>query len=208
MKKLFAVLGLLVLVPGLALAQATYYVDYYANNTGLTPTVGTSVVRTFDQIVRIINAGTQGDPLTVPRGDICANIYVFDANQEMIACCAERLTPNELDSAYVGKQLTFNPLNAFIPPSGVVKIALTPDPSGAGCSPTNPLTGADASLGVVFGTHLQVTGWTTYVTETEKLASPLGPDEAGFLPTTCSFVQYLGSGRTGKCLITVADGQK
>jgi len=132
---------------------------------------------------------------------------VFDANQEMIACCAEILTPNELDSAYVGKQLTFNPLNAFIPPSGVVKVVLTPDNSGASCSPTNPLTGADATLGVVFGTHLQVTGSATYVTETEKLSSPLGPDEAGFLPTTCSFVKYLGSGRTGSCNSTVASGQ-
>ena len=89
----------------------------------------------------------------------------------------------------------------------MVKIAVTPDPSGAGCNAANPLTGADASLGKVWGTHLQVTGWATYVTETEKLASPLGTDEAGFLPTTCSFVQYLGSGRTGSCNSTVADGQ-
>jgi len=189
MKKLLVVLGLLVLVPGLALAQS-YYVDYYANNVS---------PFTFDQILRVVNAGTQGNPLTVPRGNICVNIYVFDANQEMIACCAGKLTPNELGSAYVGKQLTSNPLNAFIPPSGVVKIALTPDPTGARCDPTNPLAGADATLGQVWGTHLQVTGWATFVTETEKLSSPLGPDEAGFLPTTCSFVQYLGSGRTGTC---------
>jgi hypothetical protein len=205
MKKLLVVLGLLVLVPGLAFAQGSYYVDYYANNFGYAPDAEVSY--SLDQIVRIINAGTQGNPLTVPRGDICANIYVFDADQEMIACCAERLTPNELDSAYVGKQLTSNTVTYVIPRSGVIKIALTPDPTGASCDPRNPLTGADAALGVVFGTHLQYETGYYYVTETEKRSSPLGPDEAAFLPQACSFAWYLGSG-FGVCTSTVSSGQR
>jgi hypothetical protein len=50
----------------------------------------------------------------------------------------------------------------------------------------------------VFGTHIQVTGGASYVTETEKLPSPLSADEASFLPTACSFALYLGSGK-GTC---------
>jgi len=219
MKKLLVVLGLLVLVPGLALAQVgtsatTYYVDYYANNAG--------AASVYDQVVRIINVGTLGTPLTVPVGDICANIYVFDADQELQSCCAERLTPNELDAAFVGVQLTgINPgvcipgapacaglpvtLTGVAPASGVIKIALTPDPTGAACDPRNALTGADATEGVVFGTHLQTTGGFVFVTETEKTPSILSAGEAGFLPQACSFAVYLGSGR-GQCWSSVSTG--
>ncbi len=208
MKKLLAVLGLLVLVSGLGLAQVTassYYVDYYANNAG--------AAAVYDQIIRIVNVGTLGTPLTSPTGDICANIYVFDADQEMQSCCAERITPNELDSAYVGTQLTgFNPFTGFpatltglAPASGVVKVVLTPPPTG-GCNPTATFAGPDAGLGAVWGTHLNFTGGFTFLTETEKLARTLGTGEAGFLPTTCSYVWYLGSGR-GHCYSYVSTGQ-
>jgi len=201
MKKLLVVLGLLVLVPSLALAQGTYYVDYFSNNAGPTGA--------FDQIIRIINVGTLGTPLTAPvcpaTGCICANIYVFTADQEMVACCAEALTPNELDSAYVGRQLTFNTLTTAIPPSGVVKVVLTPEPTG-GCNPVSPLTGADATLGAVWGTHLQFTGGFVFVTETEKQTHTLSAGEAGFLPQACSFALYLGSGR-GTCTSIVSSGQ-
>jgi hypothetical protein len=193
MKKLFVVLGLLVLVPGLAFAQRTYYVDYHANNAGPNGV--------YDQIIRIVNVGTLGTPLSSPVGDICANIYVFDPDQELIACCAERLTPNEADSALVGADLTYNTLTTFIPPTGVVKIVLTPPPTG-GCDATAPLTGADAGLGAVWGTHLQTTGGLTFLTETEKRHQTLGAGEAAFLPQACSFAHYLGSGR-GVCKSTV-----
>ena len=181
MKKLLAVVGLLVLVPNAAFAQATYYVDYYANNAG--------PAGTFDQIVRIINVGVGGTPMTSPVGDICADIYVFDANQELIACCDQLITPNGLDSASVGNQLTNNPVTSVVPPAGVIKIATTPAPCGT------PLTAADASLAVVFATHLQVTGGATFVTETQILSSPLSVVEAEFLPQACSFARYVGSGR-------------
>ena len=194
MRKLLVVLGLLVLVPGLALAQGTYYVDYFANNSG--PVYGAP-----DQIIRIINVGTLGTPLTSPVGDICANIYVFTADQEMIACCAERLTPNELDSAYVGKQLTFNPLTSVVPASGVVKVVLVPPPPG-GCNPAVSTSTPDAGMGVVFGTHLQWEPGGLFVTETEKIASPLSAAEEGFLQTACSFTLFLGSGK-GTCTSTV-----
>ena len=203
MKKLLLILGVLVLVPALAMAQGTYYVDYFANNAGPVP-------GSFDQIIRIINVGTLGTPLTSPVGDICANIYVFTADQEMIACCSERLTPNELDSAYVGRQLTFNPVTSVVPSSGVVKIVLVPPPAG-GCNPTVSTTTPDAGLGVVFGTHLQrpVPDSTTsglYVTETQKTPSTLSAAEEGFLQQACSFALYLGSGK-GTCTSTVSSGQ-
>ena len=104
MKKLLVVLGILLLVSAVpALAQGTYYVDYYSNN--INP-LGA------DQVIRAINVGVLGTPLTsigqLPgttqgQGDICQNVYAFDSNQEMIACCACHLTPNELSSASVAR---------------------------------------------------------------------------------------------------------
>ncbi len=200
MKKLLVVVGLLVLVQGAALAQAaptygaTYYVDYFSNNPGPVPGAP-------DQVVRIINTGVLGTPLTSPTGDVCADIYVFNNDQELIACCAERITPNELDSASVGTQLTNNPLTAVVPPAGVVKIALTP--AGASCNPTTDnLAASNGNYGAVYGTHLQVTGGATFVTETGKLPFPLSGAEANFLQTACSFALYLGSGK-GTCTSSV-----
>jgi len=211
MKKLLVVLGLLVLVPSFALAQTapitpSYFVNHFANNVAATPTSPFSTSGA-DQIVRVINAGEFGSPLTVPAGDICANFYVHNADQEMVACCASKLTPNELSSAYVGKQLTSNSLNSgAIPASGVIKVTLTRDDSGAHCDPTDPLGTPDATLGQVFATHLQVTNGNTYVTETELLSSALSEAEFVYLPETCFFVQLLGSG-TGVCKVSKSTGQ-
>jgi hypothetical protein len=195
MKKLLVVLVALALMSGMALAQdPSYYVDYFSNNQGPVPGAP-------DQVIRIINVGLTGTPLASPVGDICANIYVFDNNQEMAACCSCRLTPNELASASIGTQLTNNPVTSVVPTFGVVKIAPTLVPAG-GCSPTAPLGGAAVQLAQVWGTHLQVTGGATFVTETEKQPSILSADEGNFLTTACSFAHYLGSGK-GTCSCTV-----
>ncbi len=207
MKKLFVVLGMLLLVAALPMAAQSYMLDYYANNAG--PVPGSP-----DQVVRLVNTGLFGTPLSSPRGDICSNIYVFDNNQEMIACCACRTTPNELATASVGTQLTNNPVTSVVPAAGVVKIVNTlPSP---GCDPTawgsicNVQAVSDSFIpkggfedGIVgFGTHLQSTGGATYVTETNIPKAFLSYDEADFLQTACSFAHYLGSGK-GTCSCSV-----
>ncbi len=207
MKKLLAILGILALVPCLALAQGSYYVDYYSNNFAAGQE--TLQIGGVDQIIRIINVGTLGTPLTVPSGDICANVYVFDANQELLACCAAELTPNELASAEVHRQLTNNTVTQVVPPSGVIKVVLAQVPGG-GCTPTTIGATPDAGLGVVFGTHLQREYLTLpggsgsnalFVTETQKIPSTLSSQEQGFLQLGCSFALYIGSGQ-GTCRIT------
>jgi hypothetical protein len=199
MRKLLVVLGVLVLMSSAAFAQGSYFVDYYSNNG-----VGPVGVAPVDQVLRIVNVGVNGTPLTSPVGDICANVYAFDNTQEMVTCCACRITPNEFAQAYVLAQLvniriTVTPVQ---PVFGVIKVATTP--ATGSCDPTAALTGADASLARVFGTHKQVTGGATFVTEAEKRSSPLSSAEAGFLPLACSFARYLGSG-FGVCSCTVPD---
>jgi hypothetical protein len=205
MKKLLVVLGLLLLVSSVPAFAQSYFVDYYSNN--INPL-------TADQVIRAINVGAFGTPMTSPVGDICQNVYVFDNNQEMIACCACRLTPNELSSAAVGAQLTNHALTGTAPVAGVVKIAFTTVPAG-GCKAETAVLGAGAAaagLAAVFGTHLQAeppsSPTALFVTETSKLPQTLGPDEALFLPQACSFVRYLGSGNPGTCSCTAGLGAR
>jgi len=194
MEKLLVVLGLLaLLLPQAAWGQAvpTYYVDYFSDNLS-EPENG---------LLRIINVGQGGNPLTVPTGDICANMYVFNNDQEMIECCAERITPNELAAADVFLHLTANPLTSVIPNAGVIKIVLTP--AAATCNPTAAFTAPDATLGSVWGTHPQDhVGTFLFMTETEMQPRPLSTAEQTFLPMGCEFVTYLGSGR-GVCTSVV-----
>jgi hypothetical protein len=176
----------------------TCLVARYSNNSG----PGNAP----DQLIRIINVGVTGTPLDslgwgpngVPgKGDVCANFYVFDNNQAMVACCSCRVTPNGLLSASVGNQLTGNALTGTVPPSGVVKILVLQAPA-TGCTPVAPFAFSDASLVTGFGTHLETTANSTFVTETALPAVLLGPDEDNFLSSSCLFVRYLGSGR-GTC---------
>jgi hypothetical protein len=203
--KVRAVFGLIVMLAvgsTLLLAQGpapqTCLIARYSNNRGIGAVP--------DQLIRLVNVGLEGSPIDslgqgpggVPgTGDVCANIYVFDNDQSMMACCACRLTPNELLSAAVGNQLTNNAVTGAVPAAGVIKILLLPAGPG-GCTPISPFASSDATLVAGFGTHLETNGSAVFITETPIPVEQLGPAEANFLSSSCLFVRYLGSGR-GTC---------
>jgi hypothetical protein len=172
----------------------TALVSYYSNNGGKNSPL--------DQFIRLINNGNLGTPLTSPIGDVCANTYVFDANQAMVACCSCRVTPNGVASFAVGRDLTSNTLTSLAPMNGTVFILPIPAALTT-CSPFAPLATSDASLLTGYGSHLTVEVGPqpgTAVTETELAAVRLTSDQAIFLNDACVFVQYLGSGQgTCKC---------
>src|SRR4029078_6522293 len=99
MKRLFVLVALLVMAASASIAQTSpYMIDYFSNNPG----PGGAA----DQQIRLVNYSLQGTPLTSPVGDVCANVYVFDANQELVACCSCRITPNGLISLSIANGLT------------------------------------------------------------------------------------------------------
>ncbi len=198
MKKLFTLVALLAIAAIPAFSQADppstsiYLVDYFSNNPG----PGGAA----DQQVRLINFGAAGTPLTSPAGDVCANVYVFDANQEMVACCSCRITPNGLLTLSVANGLTNNPVTSVVPVNGDIKIIST---AAAGAAPCTPLTNnagfLDSTVG--FGTHLQTSGGTaagTFITETTVSPGRLSAVEYAFLLQGCQFARYLGSNK-GVC---------
>ncbi|HMK31243.1 MAG TPA: hypothetical protein VK473_16285 [Terriglobales bacterium] len=191
-RKTVWLVALVIVVAGLAPLVAAqgindvYWVNYYSNRY--------ASVSAYDQTVRIINPGEQGTPLSSGHGTVCADIYVFDATQEMTECCACPITANGLLTLSVNHDLTSNPLQGWPPaPNGVIKIV---SDNRANCDPTSPVPTPDLRA---WGTHLQRPGGEILVTtEDEFEAAPLQQNELSFLGQACSFVQFLGSGK-GVC---------
>jgi hypothetical protein len=187
MKKLLVLVALLAVAAIPSFAQTVtgpYLVDYFSNNAPPGP----------GQQVRLVNFGLNGTPLTSPVGDVCANIYVFDAFQEMAECCSCKITPNGLRSIDVLLNLTANPVTTIVPLNGDIKIVSTI--AGAVCSPLTYNGGLTDSI-VGFGTHFQIAGATPslFVTETNIPAANLSALEQSFLTQACQFARYLGSGK-------------
>src|SRR5689334_2986089 len=136
--------------------------------------------------VFFVNTGQIGSPIDAASnlGNVCADIYVFDANQEMLACCSCPLTANELSFLTEVDILT-----SVSVPRGVIKVV-----ADAGCDETSIPRPVPGGLRV-WGKNLQAGG---RVTEFVYPTVPLTATESQFLGQACSFVHYLGSGK-GTC---------
>src|ERR1700674_3787034 len=96
--------GVVTLGASVASAQEVFKVNYFSNNAGTAP----------DATVRIDNPG-------LTYGNLCAMVYVFDADQQMTECCGCVETHNGLRTLSVRHDLTSNPLTGVISSTGVIK---------------------------------------------------------------------------------------
>ncbi len=162
----------------------TFKVDYFANaNSAGAP----------DGTVRLTNPGTAG-------GSVCANIYVFDPNQELSECCSCYLSPDGLRTLSVNGDLTKNPLTGVTLTTGVIKIV-----SNVATSTFCPLpTKLNSIQGGVRGwaTHIQNSNFA--VTETASQDATLVAAEVNRLNAECSAIALDGSG-TGTCSCGTGD---
>ncbi len=142
-------------------------------------------------IVQIVNPGVQGTPISSDHGTVCADIYVFDLNQEMLECCACPITANGTLSL-LRASLLGNTLTAANPTTGVFKVVAAQASAGT-CNPENPIPIPD------------LRAWGFGPTYDQFAAAPLSAAEQGFLGQACAFVRYLGSGR-GRCTCTDVGG--
>ena len=174
LSSLVVVLGVAAILSAQAIDPDTFKVSYFSNN------------QEADQnTVRVTNVGTSG-------GNICADIYVFDPNQELSECCSCLVTPDGLIELSVHFDLTFNPLTGVVPDTGAIKIVSAATSGGACSAPTSP----KAAAGIrAWATHLQNDG---SLTETEFLDSGLSAAELGRLAAQCKAIQLVGSGK-GVC---------
>jgi hypothetical protein len=161
-----------------------------------------------DSVFNISNAGTQGG--SDPAGNVCANVYVFSPDEQMISCCACLVTPDALVSLSAVNDLISNTLTPARPNSIVIKL-LTTVPAGAN------LTQCDASLrrNATLASGLRAWGTTLHalpaagsygVTETEFSHATLSQSELSQLESFCGFIQDDGSG-SGICKSCRTGGQ-
>lgn len=160
-----------------------------------------------DSIVNITNTGTltvPGTPMILATtGNICANVYTFDAAEELVSCCSCLVTPNGLNSLSARSDLISNTLTAGVPTSIVIKLvasrplALNPDGTGGTCNASSP-TPLTVTPGMrAWGTTLHslpTTPVTFGVTETPFHNSPLSVAELTKVTVFCGFIQANGSG--------------
>ena len=180
------IVGLVSIGAGVASAQDVYKLNYFANNG-----VGTAP----DATVRIDNPG-------LTYGNLCAMVYVFDADQQLTECCGCVETHNGLRTLSVRRDLTSNPLTGVLSTNGVIKI-VSAAVNNSPCDPTSNVT-PKANLRA-WVTHIQNAVGTAWpITETEYSDSTLGATELANLQAQCAFVNILGSGH-GICSCGTGD---
>jgi hypothetical protein len=86
-----------------------------------------------DGSVYMTNPGTAG-------GNLCANIFVFDPDQELSECGACLLSPTGLRTLSVNKDLTGNPLTGVTLTTGVIYTVSSPTVNGTCPLPDYPLS--------------------------------------------------------------------
>jgi hypothetical protein len=171
----------------------TYQLTYYSNALNTSAPDGT---------VHIVNPGTavtsidhDGKPL---NGNLCAQIYVLNNDEQEVECCGCKLTPDSERTLSIDRNLLGNPINIHIVTTdGVIKIVSEPFPASGVCHPDFE-TGRVAPGLRAWDTHIQTISSGYAETEEEFSAAPLSANELLWLQNQCSAIYTSGSGH-GKC---------
>jgi hypothetical protein len=158
-----------------------------------------------DSFVNISNTGARGG-VTLQSGtsasiggSICANVFVFTPDEEIVSCCSCPVTPNGLVSLSAQKDLISNPLTRGTPTSIVIKLVATV-PVGGSCNnsaagvTTETLSNGMVAWGTTLHSNTSAAAGTYNTTETAFTPSTLSASELTRLGSTCSFVIAQGSG--------------
>ena len=165
-----------------------------------------------DSFINITNSGERGAGLAAgtssnTTGALCANVYAFSPDEQMVSCCSCPVTPNGLVSLSARTDLINNTLTPAVPTSLVVKlVASVPAPGSLGCmgsaasvTPSNLAPGMAAWATTV---HVGPSAGALGTTETAFLSATLttapgiagGIGELARLTQLCTFINANGSG--------------
>jgi hypothetical protein len=146
-----------------------------------------------DSVINISNAGTQNAAGALTN--ICANVYAFSPDEQLISCCSCTVTPNALVSLSAVSDLISNTLTPARPNSIMVKLIAT---AGTTCNASNVPVANLATGMVAWGTTIHalpaVTPAVYTVTETPFTQAGLSAGELARVTSFCGFIQANGSG--------------
>ena len=150
-----------------------------------------------DSVINITNTGSTDPTDPVIPDSLCANVYTFDASEEIVSCCSCLVTPNALVSLSVQGDLISNTLSPSTPTSLLINIVATDAGRGATAN-CNPAAVGTVSPGLrAWGTTLHALPGSpaTYgVTEADFSPSGISPAELAHLTQFCGFINANGSG--------------
>ncbi len=170
-----------------------------------------------DSVVNLTNTGTLTNPgALTTSGNICANVYTFDASEELVSCCSCLVTPNGLNSLSVKQDLIGNTLTPGVPTSVVIKLiatiplGLTPNGTGGICNPSSPNVSNLLPSGLkAWGTTLHslpTTPLTYGTTETPFERADLGLNGMTTVGTTPNGLLVSSNPLLGTAVVTVTPG--
>ena len=146
---------------------------------------------TGDSLIDLTNSG--GNP--PGNANICANVYAFSPDEQLVSCCSCPVTPDALVSLSVVSDLISNTLTPAHPSSVVIKLVPS---AGAVCNAAN-VPAANLATGLLaWGTTRHgasgANGPVFQTTETPFSQSCLSPSELARITSFCGFIQANGSG--------------
>ena len=161
-----------------------------------------------DSAINITNTGARGAGLASGTtanitGALCANVYAFSPDEQMISCCSCPVTPNGLVSLSARADLISNTLTPAVPTSIVVKLLASIPDTTAGCNNSASTVGvANLSPGLLaWGTTIKADPAGAQTVETRFAPATLSigngganVGELGRLQQLCSFINANGSG--------------
>ena len=199
--RFFALAAALSSVAAFGQAVDTSFQVRYAANLA----VGESVINFTNSGASSTDSGLGGGTTTFAQnGEICANIYAYSPDEQLVSCCSCNVTANALNSLSVKADLGTNTLTPIIPSSLVIKVLATR--GGAACTASSAATAGNATNPLIpgllaWGTTLHAlpntpgTPATTYgVTETAFSPATLVEAERSRMTQLCSFIRANGSG--------------
>lgn len=153
-----------------------------------------------DSVINITNTGARGAGLAAgttasTTGAICANVYAFSPDEQLVSCCSCPVTPNGLVSLSVRQDIISNTLTPAVPTSIVIKL-LSSVPVGGSCTNSASFPGAQTTGLLAWGTtvHAGAAAGTSAVTETAFQPATLSANEFNRLTALCIFTNANGSG--------------
>jgi len=175
-----------------------------------TPTAGESLINVTNTGAIAASTGQLG----FGGGNLCINLYVFDPQEEELACCSCQITPNSLWSTDVKGILLANNLTPENPTSAVVKALASTVPTG-GCNASTVQANNTVAGGNILAPGMRIWGTTlhqsgtapsfTYGTETEfaHAGNTLSQGELNRMTILCAFIQANGTlhGQCAGCTI-------
>lgn len=155
-----------------------------------------------DSAIDITNVGSLGASLQSGTtanitGALCANIYAFTPDEQLVSCCSCPVTPGGLVSLSAKNDLASNTLTPAVPTALVIKLVASL-PVGGNCNNSAAaITTASLANGMKsFETTLHATpvAGSYGVTETPFSPATMSAGELSRLANLCNFILANGSG--------------